>query len=199
MEIKSKIYKTNQLQLVFIEHSFLTVLTLMGSVVILFYLLGVGGSNGFVNSLLTNYFSGLNIPKLIVFGHKVTISEIIYAGSCIGVTFIVNIFLMIKKGKVKSIYKVIFDDNHRKLYLEIRRRYSNKKRLIEIDYGSLRIRHGNKGKAKSAKADKVIDFFNGGKYIARFCTGDYLWDRNLIAYNKITGKVESLSTPRVAV
>ncbi len=199
MEIKSKIYKTNQLQLVLLEHSFLTILALLGSIVILFYIFGVGGSSKAASFHLLSSFSNFEIPQMIILGHKITSSEIIYGASCIGFTLFANLFLMIKKGKVKSIYKIEFDDNQRKLFMEIRRRFSNKKRFVSIDYSNLRIKHGNIGKSKSPKADKVIDFFDGGKFIARMNTGDYLWDQNLLAYNKVTGKIESLSTSRVAV
>lgn len=119
--------------------------------------------------------------------------EFIYFALCIAVTIFINIYLLVMKRNNNSIYKFKFNDVQRTLSIEIRSRYSNKRKEKIITYDELKFKIGKKDSLLSAKEFEFIDFYDGDLFIGEMYLADLLWDKNYKAYNLIKGKLKTIN------
>ncbi|MCG8698534.1 MAG: hypothetical protein MI922_10810 [Bacteroidales bacterium] len=180
-DFKSSKYKTNQLQIIFIEHFILTILSFLG--VLLFILFVFGKSEARVSSRGNNHFQPLSYFLE---------NEWAYFGVCLAGAIVFNIAYFLVKLKKSSIYRLFFDDSKQQLTLEYKKRYSNKMKSLQLEYANLDCFVGYKDSINSFNKVKTLKLLYNDKEIAEIHSSEYLWDKDKKVIDQVYHRIKQL-------
>lgn len=176
MIIKTKKYDTNQTTFAYLDHFMYSILSFLASFGLIFYMLievdTTRRSSNYLVDLLEN--------------------EKLYLLICFVMTIGFNLYFFLRNKNKQYTYKVLFNDTEHYMEIENRKKYSNRKINIRLNYKSMQYRYEKQFSKYYNKEIKQILISDNHDVVSLIKENDFIWDKHQKEFNMIHRKLQEI-------